>query len=329
MARMANRLYLGSLRFLFLFMLLCFYFENGSYAYYPVISNLKVSFIYAASVTVSWSTNVPATTQIMYGIQSAYENSITPDNNLTQYHQVRLTNLYPGTTYKFQVVSEDYYGYNSFSSTNSFTTTALPNPISNRAILDLPFTAPNWDILWTGYGFVNFSSTNGILMQPMSVTTGSNNTYSTLILSTQTEWMPVRDFQISIQVATEQQLRTPTPNPWETFWLFFNYNSNPSNSTKTTNYFLLNTHGPELGTAFDSVGQTFLATPTGPSLTLGKMQTIQLTKIRTQVFVSVDGVPAISYTGSGIYDVPGSIGLYTEDARVHIYSVKLTPISYN
>lgn len=328
MARIAYRFYRNVLKSLIFLMLICSYFEKDSCAY-PVISNLKVSLIYAASATISWSTDIPATTQVMYGSKSVYENSVAPDYNLTQYHQVRLTDLYPGATYQFQVLSEDSLGYDSFSKTNSFTTTPLPHSISTSTTFNLPMTAPSWDILWTGYGFVDFNSTNGILMQPMTASTGSSNTYSTLILSTQTEWMPVRDFQITLQVATEQQLRTPTSNPWEAFWLFFNYNSDPSRLTKTTNYFFLNNHGSELGTAFDSVGQTFLATPSGPSLILGKVQTIQLTKIRSQVFVSVDGSPAISYSGKGLYDVPGSIGLYTEDARVHIYSVKLTPISYN
>jgi hypothetical protein len=64
----------------------------------------------STSATISWSTNVPSSSRVWYG---------TDVNNLTELaqapwggtnHQVRLSNLKPGTTYYFQVESEQGRG---------------------------------------------------------------------------------------------------------------------------------------------------------------------------------------------------------------------------
>jgi len=125
-------------------------------------------------------------------------------------------------------------------------------------------------------------------------------------------------------VNTEQQLRQNTaPNPWEVFWLFFNYN--PTKNGKTTNYFLLKPNGVELGTAKNAVGQTFLQTGAAPAPAVGLANKIEIEKIGTRVRVWINGVLATDKTG-GIVDVAGSIGLYSEDALVRVTNVQVTKL---
>lgn len=165
-------------------------------------------------------------------------------------------------------------------------------------------------------------------MQP-AVSTVPYETHASLALSTLTMAHPMKDFQVMIRASTEEQLRQPTPNGWEVFSIFFNYNVN-SSSQKNTNYLKLTDSGLELGTLSDKNGQTFHATNKSRTLTVGMVNTYLLTKKGNHIEISIDGEPVINFTGSNspnnLYDFPGAIGLYTEDARVRIYSVEILPL---
>lgn len=181
----------------------------------------------------------------------------------------------------------------------------------------------DWDIIYDGFGFVSFSQTRGIILEPAAVENPAE-TQAALILASKTNQRPLRNFTVSVQVSTENQLRKVNPNPWEVFWLFFNYNIAPE-GTKETNYFVYKPTGIELGIAFGQTGQKFLATANSPTLSLGKINTLVLTKIDKLVHVFIDGNYALTYqatkTKDDLFDTPGSIGLYTEDAKVHIHSI--------
>jgi hypothetical protein len=314
--------------------------EAGAFASYPVISNLKVSYIYTHSAIISWSTDIPSTTQVSYGLSTSYTHSTGTNYSKTTYHQVNLKNLFPGKLYHFRAVSMDPAALKTSTPDTSFSTKSLTIPTYSWSLTTTPL---DWQIAWTGYGHVTFDAVKGIDMAPQRLPYGSMDTTSSLLLSKRAITTPVRDFQLTMVVSTDEQLRSPTPNPWEVFWVFFNWTYDPSTGKKRSNYYYLGTRGSELGTAYAELGQSFLQTNRAPVISIGSLYTIQLTKIRNQVFVSINGQPAISYTGAsaitksptgeltgwGLYDIPGTIGLYNEDARVHIYSAKLTPISYN
>ncbi|MBN2240071.1 MAG: fibronectin type III domain-containing protein [Dehalococcoidales bacterium] len=83
---------------------------SGSFTISLVISNVSVSNISYDTATVSWNTNAGSSSQVYYDIQSystlskyGYK-SITTAAPVTS-HKVLLSNLVPGTTYHFRVVS--------------------------------------------------------------------------------------------------------------------------------------------------------------------------------------------------------------------------------
>lgn len=211
------------------------------------------------------------------------------------------------------------------------TLSPTPSPTSSPNWSRLGMSASDWDFIYNGYGWITFDPNQGIIMQP-ATTTSPSVTHAALILSHDYNVNPIKDFEISIVVSTEQQLRTPTPNAWEVFWLFFNYTSDSTTSdgNKKTNYFIFKPNGIELGKAYDSIGQTYLVTETSPTNQIGTISTIRLRKQGQNLTISINGNQVIQYQGTSdpniLYDQPGTFGLYTEDARVHIYSVDVAPL---
>lgn len=188
----------------------------------------------------------------------------------------------------------------------------------------IPLTEEHWLIIYSGYGSILFDEEEGIVMEPMTSTT-SLETHSALILANTTLESPVQDFTLRIEAVTEEQLRPENPNPWEVFWIFFNYI--PDGENKMTNYFILKTNGIELGRAFDELGQAFLFTADSPQLAVGASNTFVMEKTNGNVTVTIDGIEVIHYESTAfpdsLYDHAGAVGLYTEDARVRILSVQL------
>lgn len=183
----------------------------------------------------------------------------------------------------------------------------------------IPLTSNDWTTMYDGFGSVTYS-TGGIVMYPMSATSPSE-THAALTLANISR---LQNFRLKITAITEMQLRQNSPpNPWEVFWVLFNYNSTATG--KNTNYFILKTDGVELGTATDSIGQTFLQTAPATISAVGQLNTFQIEKIDSSVTVSVNGTKVIDYTGA-VFDTPGSIGLYTEDAGVKVTAVSVTPL---
>ncbi|MDC8758297.1 hypothetical protein [Janthinobacterium fluminis] len=184
----------------------------------------------------------------------------------------------------------------------------------------ISLAADNWMTVYNGYGSVSYDAATGIVMAPRA-STAPSETHAALTLAKNIQ---LRNFRLSITATTEQQLRlNSAPNPWEVFWIFFNYT--PTSAGKNTNYFLLKPNGVELGKAFDGIGQTFLYTGPASATALRVSNNYVVEKIGNHVTVYINGVRASDYTGA-LYDVAGSIGLYTEDARVRITNVQVTPL---
>lgn len=186
-------------------------------------------------------------------------------------------------------------------------------------------TAADWDIISNGEGTVTFDA-DGILMTPKAAT-ASDVTHAIWLLAKSTESKLLQNFKATIKYTNIAQLRTGSePNGWEVFWLFFNYTVDGVGK-KVTNYATIKPSGTEVGRAFDEKGQEFLVTNGTPTLQIGTTHTITVTKNGTNVKVLHDGVVAADFTSEVapsakyIYDVPGSIGLYCEDAQVRVSSV--------
>ncbi|MBC8274333.1 MAG: redoxin domain-containing protein [Chloroflexi bacterium] len=92
------------------------------YAIPPIISGVKVSNITDSSATITWQTDMSATSQIEYGTTNAYGSTTPPDNELTTSHSIALTGLKPSTTYYFEMKSQDAGGNEATSETRTFIT---------------------------------------------------------------------------------------------------------------------------------------------------------------------------------------------------------------
>jgi hypothetical protein len=188
----------------------------------------------------------------------------------------------------------------------------------------IPMTTKYWQTLYNGFGKVTYNSLLGIHLEPMA-SISPFETHAALVLSKSE--LPPR-FRLEVQVTNERSLRENSPpNPWETFWLMFNYKGTASQ--KTTNYFAFKPNGIELGAAYDSVGQDFIYTADFPLMVWGVRNTLVITRDLNNLTVDVNGarVLVMPLTASQwLLQEKGFIGLYTEDAASQVHNVKLTTI---
>ncbi len=73
------------------------------------------------NATITWTTNIPATSTVRYGVNGA-TNQVVTDDTLTTDHSIKLTGLKRRTTYTF-VVESTANGQTITTTTGTFTTT--------------------------------------------------------------------------------------------------------------------------------------------------------------------------------------------------------------
>ncbi|HFC10984.1 MAG TPA: hypothetical protein ENJ75_02225 [Candidatus Kaiserbacteria bacterium] len=86
----------------------------------PELLNIQTLDIGTSTATVSWTTNESATSEVDYGLTSAY--GTTEASSTALVHKVVLTGLMPNTTYHFIVKSANLAGYIATSVDGTFTT---------------------------------------------------------------------------------------------------------------------------------------------------------------------------------------------------------------
>lgn len=91
----------------------------------PAISNIQVSGITSSSVTITWSTDEPSTSQVEYGLTTSYGYQTSMDSTLKTIHSVDVPGLASYSTYYFRVRSADAMGNEAVSGSNTFTTSDL------------------------------------------------------------------------------------------------------------------------------------------------------------------------------------------------------------
>ncbi len=111
----------------------------------PVIAEVPTASVTETSVTITWTTDEAATSQVEYGKTSTYGTKTPLDETLTTNHRVVITGLAANTQYHFIAKSADANGNEAVSQDNLFRTT-VPIPVGpsvgNRAP---PFTLPDID----------------------------------------------------------------------------------------------------------------------------------------------------------------------------------------
>ncbi len=97
----------------------------------PQISNIQVADVTDSSVTITWTTDEPSTSQVEYGLNTSYGNITTLDTTPVTVHSVSISGLTSFTTYDFRVRSRDDAGNEAVSSNYSFTTSNVAPTITS------------------------------------------------------------------------------------------------------------------------------------------------------------------------------------------------------
>ncbi|MBI2673768.1 MAG: peptidoglycan-binding protein, partial [Candidatus Zambryskibacteria bacterium] len=193
----------------------------------PIISGPKVS-ISQGTATVTWSTNVPATTWVDYGATSAYGRSSPTNSTLTTVHSVTLSGLTPGP-----------YNLRAASAASSVTGTSAnlifevrPKPPAISSITVTPgsiiLTWPQ--VSFPGYvgvailrsitGFITsydslsqIATTTGNTYTDKDVTPGTVYYYSLFVVDDQNNYSDPATVSFTAPASSSTSAPTSTPTP--------------------------------------------------------------------------------------------------------------------
>jgi fibronectin type 3 domain-containing protein len=90
----------------------------------PAVTGVSTGAPSQTSVTITWSTDEPATSQVAYGTSTAYGSSTALNTTLVTSHSQSVTGLSAGTLYHYQVKSSDAAGNPATSADATFRTAA-------------------------------------------------------------------------------------------------------------------------------------------------------------------------------------------------------------
>lgn len=132
------------------------------------LSAPTISDITQTSVTISWTTDVPATTQVSYGTTYNYTDKTSRIDTLTTEHTQTLSGLAPGTIYHYLVESGNGTSLGA-NGDNTFTTLAAADTPPTIA-LNVYATSP---ATWRpgGRGYYTWSITDDKSLQSVVITT--------------------------------------------------------------------------------------------------------------------------------------------------------------
>lgn len=177
-----------------------------------------------------------------------------------------------------------------------------------------------WKVTYNGYGKVETLLTNSsygkVLQASPQASSNPDETHASLINSTES----FGDLTFSVDAITVKQLRiNSTPNPWEVAWLTWHHDI----TLDTYYYFVLKPNGWELGKVDYEYpeGQRYLATGTNHKLQLNRWHKYQVRQNGSLIQVSVNGLNVVSFEDVERPYLSGTVGLYTEDARVRFDNV--------
>lgn len=173
-------------------------------------------------------------------------------------------------------------------------------------------------VVFAGGGKIvtNSSSKTIITLEPSPVTT-PETTRAALVVSRKK--FKQKCLTVASSVVTLEQLRTgSTPNAWEMAWLVWDYTDN-----EHFTYVVVKPNGWELGKRDPAYpgGQRFLKTGNTPIANPGDWGswTIvrkKLSNKKTRTFFSISGKQITKFTDKERPYYSGSVGLYTEDAKI-------------
>jgi hypothetical protein len=95
---------------------------NITYKRAPAISGVRASGIGTSIASISWTTDINATSQVEYGTSQSLGSQTSVNANMTTEHSIGLSGLNDGTTYHYLVISEAVTGATAMSAIRTFTT---------------------------------------------------------------------------------------------------------------------------------------------------------------------------------------------------------------
>ena len=125
------------------------------------ISGVSVSNTTELSATISWATDSPATSQVEYGMTTAYGSSTLLDKGLVTSHSVILTGLAPNTMYHFRVRSKDSSGQETMSEADQTFTTRSAISVGVEEGAEVGKRAPDFTLDTVNGGKVSLSDFRG------------------------------------------------------------------------------------------------------------------------------------------------------------------------
>ena len=172
-------------------------------------------------------------------------------------------------------------------------------------------TYGNWVNEFTGFGWAGIDVDGSkVLAAAPQPSTDPGETHASLVRS-----VPAfGDVDVTVRMKTAQQLRTPTPNAWETAWFLWHYTDN------THFYYLaLKPNGWELGKEDPAYpgAQRFLRTGSSPSFPIGEWNTVRVVHVGNTMTVYANGTALTSFTDTERPYTGGSVALYNEDSEMH------------
>ncbi len=118
----------------------------------PAITAVSSGNLSETGVTITWTTDEVADTQIEYGTTTSYGSFTALDTGLVTAHSQNITGLSAGTTYHFRVLSKDIANNLATSGDNTFTTNTPPGDTDGPVISGInvgDISADGASITWT------------------------------------------------------------------------------------------------------------------------------------------------------------------------------------
>ncbi len=232
----------------------------------PVISGVNASATGTSTATVTWSTDVAASSQVFYGTTTSYGSSTTLDTTASTTHSVMLTGLTEATLYHAQASSGNGTGTttssdvtfttNSSASTTPLAVTGVDSVKTNATADDtyvhgfewvLHLTVPDTEdafrmkfsnFLRTGGGGTITTANHVRLFSPQSSNASSEESAITETDTNYGGWLYLNgDTATSTagrQVDVTVEVRVPSGTPNGSYTTTYGAQSVPSNATSTT-----------------------------------------------------------------------------------------------
>jgi hypothetical protein len=216
--------------------------------------------INSSGITMSWSTDQPATTQVAYGTSPALGQLTPLDSTLIYGHGTVLTGLLPGTTYYWVAQSTNANGVTGYSTVYSFTTLGsapgTPPIISNVAAST---SGTSVTVTWTtdqaSTSVVNYGTST---QYGTSANGGSTLTTSHSVTLSNLQAGTIYDYQV-VSANTSGAAATSANST-------FTVSTQPAPNVQYVSFWGINSSGITMSWSTDQPATTQVAYGTSPAL---------------------------------------------------------------